>query len=229
MATTTLAILLARWRKKLDDTVGPAGSYGWEDDELTEYANRVIEELCRECWIILDTTTSAIVTVPVTESTPTLSLSERIVHIKRAKLTSQYLPLAIRSVNHMDGNHVNWEGSDDGTPTTLIDEGLGDTIARIYPPPDADDTLNLHVYRLPITELDSDSTSGTPDISEKWVRYIDNGVYRDAYSKHDEDTESMTLSREFSKRFEKDKEDIKLETIQTFGKDDIVVTNLAFM
>jgi hypothetical protein len=228
MATTTLAIMLARWREKLDDVTGPAGSYGWEDSELTEYANRIIEELCRECWLILDTTTASIVTVPITASTPTLALSERIIHVKRAKLSSQMYPLFIHSVNHMDSNYLNWEDADAGTPSILIDEGLGDGVGHIYPPSDTSDTLNLHVYRLPITELNASTTTGTPEIAEKWVRFIDNGVYREAYAKHDEDTESMNLHTKFASKFENDKDNIKREILQTFSKDETVAPHLAF-
>jgi len=50
-----LTELTLRWRRLLDDLRDP---YLWSDDELTDYANDSIEELCERVFVIEDSTTS---------------------------------------------------------------------------------------------------------------------------------------------------------------------------
>lgn len=224
---TTLANLLTRWRNKLDDNLVP---YAWSDAELTEYANKAIEEICTECLVIEDSIT---VSINLVTDQATYSTSDKILRIISGRCSAgDRNALDVRDVEWMDSNIYGWRAMTSGEPRVIIDEGLGDNTIGLYPPPDATwaaGTLDLTINRLPITELDATSTSGEPEIKQKYQRYIDNGVYREAYSKHDEDTEAARLRDEFGAKFEKDKSDIKWEFIREHFKNRAVQPNLAFM
>lgn len=231
---STLTQLLSRWRSFLNDTVVP---YSWSDAELTEYANRVIEEFCTEGFAIEDRTTVDDGTDPVCQITLVqdqayYDVSDKIVAFHKAKVSNQSAPMAIKDLEWMEENMGDWESQESGIPRILITHGVGENVVGIYPAPDADtagETIDLVVYRLPITELDStDPDNSSPEIKQKFQRYIDNGVYMFAYRKHDEDTENG-LAKMHMGYYELDKEKLKWEIIREKSIHRTPTVSLAFM
>lgn len=231
---STLTQLLSRWRSFLNDKVAP---YAWGDDELTEYANRAIEEICLECMPITDRTTLTDGTDPVCQITLVqdqiyYDVSDKVIAVQKAKVSGESAPLAIKDLEWMEDNMGDWESQDSGTPRILIVLGVGDGKLAVYPAPDADmagQTVNMVVSRLPITELDySDPDNSSPEIKQKFQRFIDNGVYMFAYRKHDEDTENGLAAAHMG-YFERDKERIKWELIKEKSIQRTPTIELAFL
>lgn len=230
---STLTQLLSRWRNFLNDNVAP---YSWSDIELTEYANRAIEEICTECFVIEDRTTVDDGTNPVARITLVqdqtyYDLSDKVVAVQKAKVSTESAPMAIKDLEWMEDNMGDWESQDAGTPRIFIPHGAGTGKVAVYPKPDSDNAgsyVNMVVNRLQITELDASSPSGSPEIPQKFQRYIDNGVYMYAYRKHDEDTENG-LARAHQMYFDQDKEKIKFELIREKSIHRTPTINLAFM
>lgn len=230
---STTAIHLARWRSFLNDTVAP---YSWSDAELVEYGNRVVEELCTECFLIEDRSTVDDGTNPVCQITLVqdqiyYDVSDKVIAIIKAKVSSQTAPMALKDLEWMEDNMGDWEGQDSGIPRVVMIHGVGTSKVAVYPAADSDiagDTVNMTVYRLPITEMSSALTTGSPEIPQKFQRYMDNGVYMYAYRKHDEDTENG-LAQAHMGYFAADKEKIKWEIIREKSIHRTPTIDLAFM
>lgn len=182
----TLAALVSRWRSRLDDTAEP---YLFSNQELTDYGNTAINEVCREIPAIEDGTTAATCQIAVVVGSEILSLSDRVVWIRRAKLSSQTKPLTLVPQEFMDSAYNDWEDADNGSPQYLIIDGVGTNKVRLYPPSDAVDTLNLTVTRLPLADMvyATDSAS-SPEVPAKYHDMLENGVMAIAYLKQDADT-----------------------------------------
>lgn len=223
----TLGELVTRWRKILDDDTEP---YLWSNDELTNNVNFVINQLCFEIGLIEDSTTSSICEVTVTTPTAIYSVSDRITYISRAKLDSQTQPIPIRTVPWMDVNISDWENADADEPQYLLTEGIGTNKVRIYPPPDANDTLYLTVWRLPLADLDyTTDVNNSPEIHTKYHQYLDNGVYWQAYGKQDADTYDPEKAVYHLGLFDDDKESIKRADIKYRYRDEIVSPAKGFL
>lgn len=222
---STLTQLLSRWRLFLNDTVAP---YSWDDEELTEYANRAIEEICLDCMAIKDRTTAtdgtdAVCQITLVQDQTYYDISDKVIAIEKAKVAGEATGMAIKDLEWMEENMGDWETMESGTPRIFIIDGGGDNTIAVYPAPDAamaGTVINMVVSRLPITELNyADPANSSPEIKQKFQRFIDNGVYMFAFRKHDEDTENG-LAQAHQGYFEKDKEKIRWEIIkeQSIGR-----------
>lgn len=230
---STTAQSLTRWRNFLNDNIAP---YSWSDVELVEYGNRIVEEICTECFVLEDRTTAddgtlAVCQITLVQDQTYYDLSDKVISITKAKVTGEAAPLAIKDLEWMEDNMGDWETQDAGTPRIIMTHGCGTGKIGFYPKPDSDNAgvvVNLVVYRLPITEMDATATSLSPELPQKFQRYIDNGVYMKAYQKHDEDTENG-LAQAHRAYFENDKEKIKFELIREKSIHRTPTVNLAFM
>lgn len=221
----TLADLVARWRLFLDDSVE---TYLWSNAELTAYANAIIDELCLEIPLIEDSTTAAICQVAVTTPTATYSIDPRIVFVQRAKLGSQTQPLPTRTVAWMDANIADWENATAADPIYLIAQGLGTNTVRLYPPPDANDTLYLTVTRKPLSDLSWSTPTAAPEIPTRLHALLDNGVYFMAYNKQDADTYSPKKAAYHERLWLQDKEKMKKAMLKFGQREEVVTMMLGF-
>lgn len=223
----TLAQLVSRWRNRLDDSQEP---YLWSNEELTTYFNAAVNLLCHEVSVIEDASTASVCSITVTAADPTYTLSDRVVFIKRAKISTRTEPLVLADVGDMDGTNTDWENVDDDVPTTLIKDGLGTGVIRLYPGPSANATLTLTVSRLPLVDLVYATHSATTvEVPDKYLYLIDNGVFYFAYLKDDTDTHNNKKAEEMYKLFMNDIERIKRSADKSRHIDRVVAPNRAFM
>lgn len=227
----TLSQGVSRWRRKLNDTVPDStGSYLWTNEEFTEYYNTISDMLCTEIGLIYDTTTASICQVTVATDDTVLTVSDRIISIERAKLTSQTTLLGIVSSGWMDGNVSDWENEDSNTVKYLIKTGIGNNKVRLYPPSDQDDTLNLGVFRLQLADLDWSTDQATVlEIPTKYHNVLDNGICWMAYGKHDVDTEEGSKAKDYYALFRRDVDNIKWGQIKAGWYDRAVTPHLGAM
>jgi hypothetical protein len=138
--------------------------YLWSDEELNIYANEAEREAARRSLILFDVN-SVLTTVAIVAGTHTYSVSPKILRIERAKLDSMTYPLTVRTRWQMDDCFNNWEGDlQQQQPHTVIQRYEKDKL-RLYPVPNAVDSLKLAVRRLPSVDMTAnDDVPEIPDI-----------------------------------------------------------------
>lgn len=224
---STLTQLVTRYRSKLDDLVE---DYLWSNDDLTDYVNETVNELCRDIPVVEDSTTVAVCKHVLAPDDQIITLSGRITVLKKAKLASQSDPLELRSSDYMDENYPDWENADSGTPEILVTEGVGTDTAYLYPPTDVADILWLTVYRLPVTDLSWDSDQNTaPGIPSRYHDLLENGVLMRAYGKQDVDTYDEKKVKTHAALWEKDKEAVRRAVIKSRSRPKMVRPLLGYM
>jgi hypothetical protein len=224
---STLAQLVTRWRARLGDSAEP---YLWSDEELTSHFNAAVNLLCHEVPVIVDNSTASVCVIPVVSGTAEYDLSDRVVFIKRAKISTRTTPLDIVSVEDMDGAVSDWENVAADIPTTLIKEGVTTGHVRLHPKPSANATLTLTVSRLPLTDLVYATNSATvPEIPDKYLHLLDNGVCYFAYAKDDTDTANSLKADRMYKLFMMDIERLKRSVDKSKHVNRVIVPSKAFM
>ena len=202
----TIGELLATARNQLDDTVAP---YRWSADELAEYLNNAVYELC-ECKLIKDSSTAAICSIDVVADTQSYALDKRIVSIERAKLSKVTDPLTQITVDIADNYFSGWDTQKDTPSAYINDEGK---IILVWIP-DENDTLTLTVYRLPLSPITVADSNSDPEVPLKWQHQLYKGIYKQAYDKHDSDTYDPKMRDRYNYEWEIVKDRIKREWIK---------------
>lgn len=212
----TLDDLVDVFRARMRDTAEPPL---WTRAEVVEFADDAENEAAERASLLRDTTTAAICEVDVVAGTAAYTLDDRILRVERAKLDLGTVPLSLSSTAAMDrgagvtpkdwrtqslswqsgGADAGWEQRT-GTPAlALIDREGAAWKLRLVPIPVVDDTMRLHVIRLPLEPLSV--SDGSPEIPARLhVRLVDWMVYR-AYSKQDSETFDRTKASEAEAAF----------------------------
>lgn len=216
----TLATIVARLRNRLDDAVEP---YLWSNEELTDYVNEVLNELCRDIPIIEDGTNTQMCRYSVLAGETLVNLNQRITVVKKGKLESQPRPLAVRTAQWMDASYPDWENAAAGVPSILVTEGVGTDRARLYPPSTADEVLWLTVYRLQLVDMfwgtDQDYQ---PEVPARYHDKLFNGVLMKAYGKQDVDTFDAKKQVAHERQWLRDKEEIKRAVVKSRQRQEII-------
>ncbi len=140
---------------------------------------------------ILDSDTASLCTIAVTAADATYSLDDKILHVHRAKLSSQDKPLTETGLYELDHIRTGWESTSDDPQ--FYTEDLNRHEIRLYPNPTTNDTLNLTVRRRPVTLM----TTGTDtplDIPTHQHAGLLHWICHLAYLKQDADTEAVQKS-----------------------------------
>ncbi len=172
----------------------------WSLEEWTEYANDAENEACIRANLILDRT-SALAVIAVLSGTATYSIDEKILLIKRAKLSSGAEPLVKTSRRVLDATYPNWE-TDTGTVRSWLPDGSNKI--TLYKSPLANATLNLMISRLPAAAmLLADKLTDTPEIDTQYHQGLVDWMLHRAYSKQDAETLDLGKAKEHLARFTK--------------------------
>lgn len=161
----------------------------------------------------------AICHIPIlTDGTVIYPIDDRINRISRVKLSKEDTPMGILredGIAIMDANYTGWESeTTEGTPNILITEGIGTNKVRIYPPSDTADILYLTVFRNQMNPLDVSLPDESPEIPEKFHKYLDNGVFKRCYNKDEQEVLKPGLAKQYGLLFEQDKENIERKLIK---------------
>lgn len=195
-AALTLRDLVTRARHLLDDLPGDvADPCAWEEDDtgllwsnaqLVYWCNEAEQEFARRR-PIEDEDTAAICQISVVASTATYTLDPRILYVDRAKLAAEDRQLEKTSSLELDEWKLDWEDLE-ATPTHYVEDRTGHKL-RLYPTPDAADTLNLVVGRLPLTDmLWTQRYTVNPEIQAHHHMELLDWVAHRAYLKRDSET-----------------------------------------
>jgi hypothetical protein len=170
----------------------------WSEAEWTEYANDAEKEACIRANLLLDQT-SAFAVLTITSGIATYALSEKVLIVKRAKLTSGTEPLVKTSRRVLDATYPNWE-TESGTTRSWLPDGTNKI--TLYKIPSANDTLNLMISRLPEADmLLAGSESISPEIDVQYHLGLVDWMLHRAYSKQDSETLDKGKAKEHLKRF----------------------------
>ena len=174
-----LAKLIQLAREATQDLAEP---YIWTDAEWAEFADDAELEAARRAHLLVDASSPAARAV-VTASDPVVKLDPRVLFIRRARLASASVPLAMRVARRMDEEVAGWETAKPSTPSVLIPDWETGAV-RLYPPPTQDDELILTVVREPLAAMDGD-LAREPEILPRYHRSLIEWMKYRAYSKPD--------------------------------------------
>lgn len=201
--TYTLGQLILLWRRRLDDEAEP---YLWNNEELTEFADRLQKELSHEMPLFEDRWTDDVCRVALTAGADLLTLSGRVKEIISAALIGG-TELTIVDSSYMDRLRPGWSETEEvdgvvhlvaerGTPTHLVK--TGQTTAVLYPPlEDATATLELRLLRGPLVDLNYDAHAGEYLEVDKFSHLLVYGIMFQAFTKSDADTGAGTRAEQY--------------------------------
>jgi hypothetical protein len=172
----------------------------WSEAEWTEYANDAENETCIRANLLMDRT-SSLATITVVSGIATYSIDEKILLIKRAKLSGSTEPLVKTSRRVLDATFPNWE-ADTGTVRSWLPDDTNKI--TLYKSPVGNDTLFLMISRLPLEAmLLADKLIASPEIDEQYhLGLVDWMLFR-CYSKQDAETLDLGKAKEHLARFTK--------------------------
>lgn len=187
-----IAEVLDEFRHQVDDNAQPEL---WSDEEAMRYLAFAQDHLVRTMGGIADATTSAIVDLTLTASTPYTAHSPYILRIRSGRLIGARRDIVIGNeadvVQIMQRDYGWSQGlSFDDTDTGNVDYGvLGvqENQVRWFKVPDASDTCRLHVQRLPYPRL-TDEDGPTLEVSVVHHLKLVDGMKWQAYLKQDAET-----------------------------------------
>lgn len=194
----TLSDLIQAFRLRADDAAEP---YLWSDDEVTLYLNEAVTEAAERARLIRDSSTIAVTQIAVTVGDMDYPLDGSILAIDRVQLASQPKALIRQTVEELEKRFPDWRGMV-GTPHFFVEDNGR---IRIVPQSPQADTLNLTVYRLPLTPMTKETDS--PEVHAKYHYRLLDWALRCAYLKNDAETLDKAKAADYQALFE-----------QSFGK-----------
>jgi hypothetical protein len=183
--------LVAKFRSSAGDLTTP---YLWSDDEVYDYLAEAEDEFAALVECLKDS-----IPLSYAASDTEVPIPE---YITRIRGGTTHSGARLRIFNDEDFGSivlpVDWQTSTAAHATTLIVDAKENS-GRLYPIPTGAGTITLRVYRRPTTSLEQ---RGALEITDpQYQRCILLKVLASAYSKHDSDTYSPELAREYETRF----------------------------
>lgn len=193
----------------LDDPVCADG-----DDDNTLFTDAEIYDAIDEAYkafaidtrLLRDYRTTSVTTVTVTADDPWVDISDKVLEIKKAKLSSSGAGLSILDWQRLDDgvfnvddyynftSTSNWE-QDTGTPIAIV-LNLSEGAVRLYPTPTEDDSIEMVVIRLPLNTISEATKDDELDFSSLWKNALVYGALKELYLKQDSDeTEGVDTAR----------------------------------
>lgn len=177
----------------------------WSAAEVYSYMDRAQKRFALKTDCFSDTDT-----VAITADNEFVTISSRFTKIRSAKLASSGRSLRIYNYSDIEtesydddyGSNIfqtNWEALA-GTPNVIVLDMKADN-GRLVGVPVADDTLNLVVYRMPLTDIVDDTSSLELADTEHqlalmvWMQHL-------AYSKQDTDTFNARIAADKKNDFD---------------------------
>lgn len=175
-------------RTRLDDTELP---YQFSNNDLSSWVDEAVIEASRRARLLLDSSETIALSSGISE----YDLPSGSIFIRRAKITTESMPLAETSYRILDEDLPGWQDAT-GTPSEYFTD-MNTGYFSVYPEPDASFTLELVVLREPILgeviEIPTRFHYGLID----WVCYR-------AYQVRDADVENRAKSSEHYALFEQE-------------------------
>jgi hypothetical protein len=199
------AELLKLFRQEANDLASPPL---WSDAEVYGYMTAAQEMFCRLTRGIQDST-SEITQISVITDDPYVEYDSRILRIRDARLESTGAKVTILNPEDLEQGSLlddyglvtgRFDLTLTGTPRYLL-LGVDDFRGRLIKIPEADDTLQLTVERLPLLDKDLDASQSL-EIHPQHHRYLTAWMLHLAHQKQDAEAYNRGRSAEFGERFQ---------------------------
>lgn len=170
------------WRRHVDDVATP---FLWSDEEVLEYLNDAQNEAARRTRYFVDSTTTAVAQMVVTQASGGLvALDPRVLFVRNARIAAS-LPLARRTMQDMQSCDPYWQDAGASKPRVFIpDYQTGKLL--FWPAPDADYTVKLTVVRDPLVEVTKEDDP--LELPARYLRNLRHWMAYRGYSKPDKET-----------------------------------------
>jgi len=190
--------ILEEVREKLDDESTP---YLWADKELLRYANRAERRLAEGAYLISDATTAAVCQIALTLAAGAdYTKHSKIVKVRQARILGQTTSMGIVDLDWLQQFYTTWQIATPDLPK-YFSEDLTTGKITFIPAPGTSYTANLIVYRLPLNDLVLTALTASPEIPEKFQKYLMDGILSEAYLKQDAETFDKKLAMEYYVKF----------------------------
>lgn len=186
---TTLKDLIAAAVRKTQDV---GRSKLWSREDWIDYANQAEVDACRRARLIIDSVTPEICTIKLKTGTSVYDVDPRVIYVRRVDLSSNPTPLTKIRMADLDARCPGWKTLTGSVDWFCRDYAEGKLL--FVRKPEAVDTANLTVYRLPLRPMCNDDDAPEIPYDEGLV----NGMLSRAYLKDDE----QTLDPKKAERFE---------------------------
>jgi len=197
----TLTELLAEYRTDLADNETP---YLWLDVDLLRYINKSIDIMCEKAYLIADSSTAAYCLQNLSlAGGASYAKDAKVIQVRWIKLDGQTVPLTRATLNGLESHFPSWQSATATTPRYFAEDIEKGKITYI-PAPDTAYVSRLLVYRYPITPLVLASPSESPEIEERYHKYIKNGVLWQAFSKDDPEAYDSRRAASYKSQFDVD-------------------------
>lgn len=162
----TLEELLLAYRVAAEDTVAP---YLVSDEQAMEWLNEAENEAALRMRLLHESASAAVCEIDVSSGTSVYALHPALFELTHTAFrldgTTERTPVRLVSTGWLDQKVPCWR---DETGTPLYAVQLETTI-RLVPEPDANGTLLLEGYRLPLNPMDDEDS---PEIHKAHHRYL---------------------------------------------------------
>lgn len=211
----TLLELVTHLRESILDDVGGTGvawaditqdddsvaQLRWSNEELTRLITQAQRNACRSADLIKDA--YSFTPTSIVSGTQEYALDSTIYRVKQARLTSTGKSLIETSIEDLIDSRDDWTASS-GTPTHYaLDLTSGNIV--LYPNPDANDTMQLVVYRYPLLALNWETAeTQTCELRDEHQIPMLYGAAYLAYQKDEANTFDPNRSEYFRQMFERE-------------------------
>jgi len=183
------------------DVVDTSAPYLWSDVEVWSYMTDAESMFCQLTGGLQDST-STLCELPITSGEKTAPYSQKIMNIRGAALRSTERDVKVlnyEDLSHADNSrqytrqYMNTAG-----PVLAIVIGMDEGLIRLVQVPEADDTIDLVIDRLPLEAL---TTEAEFEVAEQHQRALMLWMKHLAYSKQNADTYDKTSAAEEMAKF----------------------------
>lgn len=177
----TITELIAKFRAETGDTVEP---YLWDDEVVTSAFNEAVDEAAIRADLIFDTTTASVCEIALAEGGKAYSLDPSVLRVFSAYTLESGVVNHLTNIDRFELDRIDsqWRAAESGIPSHVI---VDNTSIQIHPPPDADRTLYLEVFRLPLDTEKMTEYNGSPVIALAHHRQLYHWALNVAYGKRD--------------------------------------------
>jgi hypothetical protein len=164
-------------------------TYLWSETELVQYLNSSHNEAAEKAKLFLESVNSAICRIPIlaADPDPDYPIDNRIVEVLSAKLSTQSRPLYRRKRTELELWNPDWRNAAPGTPRWFLTDYTEGHLT-LHQKSNADATLYLTVYRLPLVRFTADNIDTEPEIHFRHHYRLVEGILAQAYNKDDSET-----------------------------------------
>lgn len=193
-----LEALIAFCRDTADDATAP---YLWSDAFITNALNEAVTQAIRRARLIVDSSTPAICKIALTAGKSLYDIDERVIFIRRVKLSTQDQPLGFARFRDMDCEAPGWEAETGQVVGWIPDYTTGKL--RLYREPTSDElpaSLTLTVVRdqlCPMQKLDD-----RPEINQRHHQALPHWALYRMFSVRDQDKANPKAAGEHLALFE---------------------------